>query len=125
MSFLLDPPLLIASGAAIERMVEDERTADRLAGVTLAGFLGVSTCLWNDVDHPLLEPIWQPFGSSGPRDFMINSGVLDLPVPKRPTPRDHLLAAALFATYPVFLGLGRRLGRRWRRRAHGDPEQTS
>lgn len=122
MSFLLDPPLLVASGAAIERIVDDERTADRLAGVTLAGFLGVSTSLWNDVDSPLLGPIWRPFGSSGPRDFMINSGILHLRVPARPTGRDHLLATAVFATYPVFLALGRRLGRRWRARAAGRPE---
>lgn len=117
MSFLLDPPLLVASGAAIERVAPDDRTADRLAGVTLVGFLGVSTCLWNDVDSRALEPIWKPFGSASPRGFMINSGVLDLPVPSRPTRRDHLMAAAVFATYPLFLGLGRRLGRRWRRRA--------
>lgn len=117
MSFLLDPPLLVASGAAIERVASDARTADRLAGVTLVGFLGVSTCLWNDVGSPALEPIWKPFGSASPRAFMINSGMLDLPVPSRPTRRDHLAAAAVFATYPLFLGLGRRVGRRWRRRA--------
>ena len=122
MSFLLDPPLLVASGAVIERLAADERTADRLAGVTVTGFLGVSTCLWNDLDSALLEPIWTPFGSSSPRDFMINSGILDLRVPKRPSTRDHLLAAAIFATYPLFLGLGRRLGRRWRRRAEATSE---
>ncbi len=116
MSFLLDPPLLVATGAAIERVTDDEGTADRLAGVTLAGFLGVSSALWNDVESPLLAPIWRPFGSATPRDFMINSGVLQLPVPRRPSARDHLAAAAVFATYPLFLQLGRRLGRRWRRR---------
>lgn len=120
MSFLLDPPLLVASGALIERVTSDERTADRLAGVTITGFVGVSTCLWNDVDSRLLEPIWTPFGSRSPRDFMVNSGVLRLRVPRRPSARDHLVAAALFATYPLFLGLGRHLGRRWRRRAGHD-----
>lgn len=121
MSFLLDPPLLVASGAAIERLTGDEDTADRLSRVTLAGFLGISVTLWNDVDAPLLRPLWRPFGSAGPRDFMVNSGVLRLPVPRRPTPRDHLAAAVVFATYPLFLSLGRRLGRRRRSRAGSSP----
>jgi hypothetical protein len=114
MSFLLDPPLLVASGIAIERLAGDRRVADGLATVTLTGFLGVSVPLWNDVRAPVLEAIWQPFGSDGPRDFMVNSGVLHLPVPRRAEPRHHLAAAAVFATYPLFLHLGRRLGRRWR-----------
>jgi hypothetical protein len=117
MSFLLDPPLLVAGGAMIERLAPDERTADRLASLTITTFLGVSTALWNDSGSPLLEPIWRPFGSAGPRDFMINSGLLELPVPQRPSRRDQVLAGAVFATYPLFLAVGRRLGRRWRRRS--------
>lgn len=115
MSFLLDPPLLVVSGVAIERLAADERTADRLAAGTLTVFLGVSVPLWNDVRSPALDPIWRPFPSSGPRDFMVNSGVLCLPVPRRPATPHHLAAAAVFATYPLALALGRRLGRRWRR----------
>jgi hypothetical protein len=115
MSFLLDPPLLLASGMAIERLAADERTADCLAAGTLSVFLGVSVPLWNDVRSPVLDPIWRPFPSAGPRDFMVNSGVLSLPVPRRPELRHHLAAAAVFATYPLALALGRRLGRRWRR----------
>jgi hypothetical protein len=114
MSFLLDPPLLVATGAAIEHFAPDERTADRLAGVTMATFLGVSVPLWLDSRARPLEVIWQPFGSSGPRDFMVNSGVLDLPVPKPAGAREHLMAAAVFATYPLALHLGRRLVRRRR-----------
>lgn len=121
MSFLLDPPLLLATGVAIERWVADERVADRLATGTLGLYLGVSIPLWNDVRSPALDAIWRPFPSTGARDFMVNSGVLSLPVPERPTRRHHLAAAAVFATYPVALALGRRLGRRWRHRAqqHG------
>lgn len=116
MSFLLDPPLLLASGLAIERCTEDERTADRLANATLTVFLGVSVPLWNDVRSPVLAPVWRPFGSAGPRDFMVNSGVLTLPVPRRPTLGHHLAASAVFTLYPLSLRLGRQLGRRWRAR---------
>ncbi len=116
MSFLLDPPLLLATGMAIERYTADERTADRLATGTLGLYLGVSIPLWNDVRSPVLDRIWRPFPSAGPRDFMVNSGVFSLPVPRRAEPRHHLAAAAVFATYPLALALGRRLGRRWRAR---------
>lgn len=121
MSFLLDPPLLVASGVAIERVASDEGTADRLAGVTMAAFLGVSVPLWLDSPARPLRLLWRPFGSAGPRDFMVNSGVLDLPVPRRPGPRQHLLAAAVFATYPLALHLGRRWGRRLASRRDRSP----
>jgi hypothetical protein len=113
MSFLLDPPLLVATGMAIERLVADEATADRLAGITIAGYLGVSVPLWLDTRARPLELLWRPFGSASARDFMVNSGLLRLPVPKPAGPGAHLLAAAVFATYPLALALGRRWGRRW------------
>lgn len=124
MSFLLDPPLLLATGAALEHLADDD-TADRLETLTTAVFYGVSVPLWLDSDARPLRLFWRPFGSEGGRDFMINSGVLDLPVPERPTARHHLLAAGIFATYPLFLRLGRVLGRRWRRRAAGSGPGTS
>jgi hypothetical protein len=111
-SFLLDPPLLVAAGVAIERVTSDEAVADRLARGTLGTFLGVSVPLWLDARVRPLELIWRPFGSDGPRDFMVNSGVLHLPTPKRAELRHHLMAAAVFATYPLALRLGRRWGRR-------------
>jgi hypothetical protein len=111
-SFLLDPPLLVAAGVAIEGATSDEATADRLARATLGTFLGVSVPLWLDVRARPLEPIWRPFGSDGPRDFMVNSGVLRLTTPTRAEARHHLMAAAVFATYPLALALGRRWGRR-------------
>jgi hypothetical protein len=112
MSFLLDPPLLVAAGVAIERLVDDGEVADRAALATLTGFLGVSVPLWLDARTPVLRPIWRPFGTSGPREFMVTSGVLPLSVPERLRPRHHLIAATVFATYPLALALGRRLGRR-------------
>lgn len=112
MSFLLDPPLLVAAGVAIEGVTNDEAVADRLARATLGTFLGVSVPLWLDARARPLELIWRPFGSDGPRDFMVNSGVLRLPTPTRADARHHLMAAAVFATYPLALGIGRRWGRR-------------
>jgi hypothetical protein len=127
MSFLLDPPLLVAAGVAIEQVADDRGTTDRLARGTLAGFLGVSVPLWLDAPARPLGWIWRPFGSEGPRDFMINSGVLELPVPRRAQPRDHLLAAVVFATYPLALRFGRRWGRRLatRRRAATAPRSRT
>lgn len=112
MSFLLDPPLLVATGAAIERITDDEKTADRLSWLTIGTYYAVSVPLWLDSDAKPLELFWKPLGSKGPRDFMVNSGVLDLPVPEKPTAKHHLAAAAILATYPLFLWAGRKLGRR-------------
>lgn len=119
MSFLLDPPLLFATGIAIERVGDDPAIADRLSGATLATFLGVSVPLWLDAPARPLRLIWKPFGSDGPRDFMVNSGVLRLPVPRPARGRHHLAAAALFATYPLALRLGRSAGRRLASRRTG------
>jgi hypothetical protein len=120
-SFLLDPPLLVAAGVAIEAATEDEAAADRLARVTLGTFLCVSAPLWLDARARPLELIWRPFGSDGPRDFMVNSGVLHLPTPRRALVRHHLMAAAVFATYPLALSLGRCWGRRLAARGRPGP----
>jgi hypothetical protein len=112
MSFLLDPPMLVVTGAAIERVTSDPRAADRLSWLTIGVYYAVSVPLWLDSSAKPLELFWKPLGSSGPRDFMVNSGILDLPVPKRPTARQHLTAAAILATYPLFLHAGRALARR-------------
>lgn len=107
MSFLLDPPLLVGTGIAIERAVpEEDRDVAEVVG--LAVFLGFSVALYNDV--PGLGFFWKPFRAKGGRDFMINSGVLRCDVDSVGW-KTHAVAAALFATYPLFLKLGRRLGR--------------
>lgn len=108
MSFLLDPALLVAGGVAIERVVPDEhrRTAEV---ATLATFIGVTGALY--ANAPGLGVFWKPFGSRGGRDFVLNSGVFhfDSDAPGAGT---HLVAAAILATYPLWLRFGRRLGRR-------------
>lgn len=114
MSFLLDPGLLVASGVAIERVVPDERR-DAVELATIATFLGVSTALY--ANAPGLALLWKPFRSKGGRDFMLNSGVFHFHA-ERPGWRTHAVAAGLFASYPLWLRAGRRLGAA--SRGHGD-----
>jgi hypothetical protein len=113
-SFLLDPPMLVASGALIERSVADQRRADTLARATVATFVGVSALLYARAPIPGLGLLWRPFGAADGRDFMLGSGVRSFASydAGRGT---HALAAAIFATYPGWLALGRRLARQRQR----------
>ena len=72
-SFLLDPPLLAASGAAIERLGADGETASRMGRGTLTLFIGVSISLYANL--PGLRRIWGPFGARSGREFMLISGL--------------------------------------------------
>lgn len=108
MSFLIDPPLLVAAGAAVERLAPNERNALRWEAGTLAVFLGVSTAVY--LNAPGTKLVWSPFGSRSGRDFMVNSGLLHLDTPRGVA--GHAAAAAAFATYPAWLRLGRHLARR-------------
>ena len=106
LSFLLDPPLLVAAGAAYQRAPLDERQARAVDRATVATFVGVSTLLY--LRAPGLSLIWRPFGCADGRDFMLGSGIKSF-AGHRAGPRTHLLAAAIFATYPAWLKLGRRV----------------
>lgn len=108
-SFLLDPPLLIASGAAIERLDCSEQTARRLRAGTLAVFIGVSAGMYANL--PGLGRLWQPFGARSGREFMLTSGLARID-DRAITPARHLAALSLFAAYPLWLALGRSLGAR-------------
>lgn len=106
MSFLLDPPLLVAGGVAIETLVpEDQR--DLAEAATIVTFLGVSIALY--LNAPGLGLFWKPFRAKNGRDFMWNSGILRFRSGDAGW-RTHLVAAAIFATYPLWLRLGRWLG---------------
>lgn len=112
MSFLLDPGLLVASGVAIENLVaEDQRDVAELA--TIGTFMAVSSALY--ANTPGLGVFWKPFGSANGRDFMLNSGVFRFEY-ERPGWVTHAIAGTIFATYPLWLRLGRRIGRRVRQR---------
>lgn len=107
MSFLLDPPLLTAAGALIERRLPPEQRD--LAAAALSGvFVGGSVALYLEV--PGLGFIWRWFRAETSRDFMINSGVFHRPHRDLRWPT-HAFAAAMFATYPMWVALGRRLGK--------------
>lgn len=108
MSFLLDPGLLVASGVAIERLVP-EKHRSTVEATTIATFIGVTGALY--ANAPCLGVFWKPFRSRGGRDFVLNSGVFHFDS-DAPGPGSHLVAGAILSTYPLWLRLGRRLGRR-------------
>ncbi len=113
MSFMLDPPLLVAAGAAVETAAPDRRAARVADAAILAVFLGFSTALY--ARAPGLGPLWKPFRARDGRDFMVNSGVTRLRTDPTPTAL-NVAAAAIFATYPLWLLAGHRLGRFLRER---------
>ncbi|QUR67729.1 hypothetical protein [Mycobacterium spongiae] len=108
MSFLLDLPMLIAAGVLIERRLPAEQR-DAAEAATLGTFLSVSFGLYHNV--PGLGLLWRPFRSRDGRDFMWNSGVLAIDTTELSWPM-HAAAGGIFGTYPCFIKLGRRLGRR-------------
>lgn len=115
MSFLIDPPLLYANGRAYGRLAPDaavEGEPARAAGVGLmAIFYVVSVALYMNMRwiHWLARLCRAESG----RDWMLNSGVLQLDH-RRAGPGTHLVAALIFATYPLWLLLGFRHGLRAR-----------
>ena len=109
MSFLIDPPLLVCAGAAIERWSPNERASRVVSHAVLATFLVTSASLY--VNAGWTRALWPAFGAASGRDWMLNSGVFSFPH-EQPPPAAHLVAAGLFAAYPWFLGVGRRAARR-------------
>ena len=102
MSFLLDPPLLYASGRLSPRRVAD--------AATVAVFIGTGIGFYRDA--PWAQPFIRFLPGRDGRDFMWTTGVLPLPhSQRRRRPLFDKLAVAVFATYPIWLWLGTR-GRR-------------
>jgi len=115
MSFLIDPALLYAGGRTYAATTPpEERTLAndlRVGAQTMAFFYAVSVGLY--LDQEWTKPIWRPVRAKSGRDWMLNSGVTRFDAAKA-GPRTHKLAAAIFATYPLWLWLGMRSGRRSR-----------
>ncbi|BAV43179.1 hypothetical protein [Mycobacterium ulcerans] len=108
MGFLLDPPLLFACGVLIERHLDEDRR-DLAEAAALGVFFAGSFGLYNNV--PGLGLLWRPFRARNGRDFMWNSGVFNVDTDQAQWPL-HAAAGGIFATYPFFIKLGRRLGSR-------------
>jgi len=114
MSFVLDPPLLVASGAAIEAVAsEDEEAARRARAGVVALFVGVSLALYANL--PGLGRIWRPFGSRSGREFMLTSGIAPVDE-RRISGVQHVAALSLFLLYPLWIRLGAALVRAQRGR---------
>ena len=98
--------MLVASGAAIERLGLDDDKARALRVGTVALYVGVSLALY--ANAPGLRAIWGPFGSRSGREFMLTSGLAQVDESAM-RPAHHAAALSLFAAYPLWLALGRRL----------------
>ncbi len=109
MSFLIDPALLTGAGAAIERLDVSDTTADWLERSVTATFVAGSLGLY--LNHRATRWMWELCGAESGRDWMLNSGVFDIDHERAGWPT-HAVAAALFATYPLWPRLGRRLAGR-------------
>lgn len=114
MSFLVDPPLLVATGAALGRSSLDDKGTRAAEATVLGVFLGTSISLY--AEAPWTRPVWRLCRARSGRDWMINSGVFDFAY-ERPGTVTNAVAALAFSTYPMWLELGVRLGRAVRQRA--------
>ncbi|HEX8068247.1 MAG TPA: hypothetical protein VF520_17165 [Thermoleophilaceae bacterium] len=118
-SFLVDPPLLVASGEAYARLAPEEAQgglARAAAAACLALFWGVSGPLY--LNARWTRPLWRLLPGRDGCDWIIRSGVLPVRPPRRDARLDAVVVA-LFATYPLWLWLGWDHGRRARPRPPG------
>lgn len=110
MSFLIDPPWLYATGRAYGRLMPQRTPVARAVHTATAGaFLATSISLY--LNRPWTRPISEACRAEDGRDWMLNSGVFAFDH-RRAGPRVHAAAALMFATYPWWLLLGERAGRR-------------
>ncbi len=109
MSFLIDPPSLYANGRVTAQL--PGRAQRPVAAATLAAFLVTSVSLY--ANRPWTRWIWGLCRARSGRDWMLNSGVFRFPY-GRVGRGTHVVSALLFASYPAFLILGHRHGRRRR-----------
>ncbi len=110
MSFLIDPPWLYATGRAYGRLMPEETpAASAVSKTTLGVFLATSISLYFNLSWT--RRIWEACRAADGRDWMLNSGVFKLDH-RRVSRRTHLVSALIFTTYPLWLWLGERAGRR-------------
>jgi hypothetical protein len=111
-SLLADPPLLFANGEAYARLAPRRRPTIE-AVLVIALFWGVSIPLY--LNASWTRPLWRFLPGRNGRDFMVNFPALRVDT-RRVGSRTHLLAGAVFATYPIWLWAGWAHGRRAARR---------
>jgi hypothetical protein len=119
MSFTVDPILLLADGEAFARTLPESAQggAAKLAGgLTVGAVLGAGIGSYLDADWA--KPLWKPFRAKNGTDFML---AWPFAHGKRRTrsARTDAIAAAVFATYPLWWWLGWDHGRRRRPRPPG------
>lgn len=120
MSFLIDGPWLYALGDAYGRREPEnapDARATALGTATIATFWGVSVPLY--LNQRWTKPVWKLCRARSGRDWMINSGVLTIDE-TRVGRRGHVISAAIFLTYPLWLAAGYSRGRRSRHRQMAD-----
>jgi hypothetical protein len=112
MSFLIDPPWLYATGRLYAKAMPEPTPVSRaLHTATAATFLATSISLY--LNRPWTRPIWRACRAKDGRDWMLNSGVFRFDN-RHVSRRTHLVSALLFLTYPWWLLLGEKVGRRKR-----------
>ena len=109
MSLLADPPLLFANGEAYARLAPRSAPVAPAAAAVVALFWGVSVPLY--LNARWTRPLWPLLPGRDGRDFMVNFPGLRVDT-RRTGRRMDVLAAVVFATYPLWLWLGLAHGRR-------------
>jgi hypothetical protein len=116
MSVLVDPPLLLAEGEAIARVLPESAqggVAKALGAGVLGVFWGTAAALW--FDHAATVPLRRALGYRSGREFMLRYPLPDRGRRRRDR-REEALALAALASYPLWLWLGWDHGRRARPR---------
>jgi hypothetical protein len=117
MSFFADPVLLLADGEAYARTLPESAQggAAKVVGSATVGAI-LAAGIGSYLDAGWAKPLWKPFGAKTGTDFML-AWPFAHGKRRRRSPRTDAIAAAVFATYPLWWWLGWDHGRRRRPRA--------
>jgi hypothetical protein len=110
-SFLIDGPWLVSFGWFFARFsdklftneVTNKKVRRFLGATTVAIFYITSISLYFNLEWS--RWIWEMCRAESGRDWMINSGVFHFDH-ENVSPKGHCIAAAIFATYPLWLKVG-------------------
>jgi hypothetical protein len=113
-SFLIDGPWLLSIGWIMGKILnkavadaDDRKKAQLgLSIATIVIFYVTSISLYFNLEWT--RWIWEMCGAESGRDWMINSGVFNFDH-ENVSGKGHVLAALMFATYPVWLKAGFKL----------------